>query len=175
MEFPILETDRLVLREIIEDDAGDLFKNFSNKEIINYYGSELMVSREEAFQLIHSFRNNFLEKRGFRWGIQIKGEKEVIGTIGFHAWSPKNKRAEIGYELHPDYWRKGFAMEAIKAVVDFGYSTMELNRIGAVVFLENRSSNELLKKMAFHKEGILRKYIVQNGLAYDVNSYSLLR
>lgn len=175
MDFPVLETERLVLREIIDGDAEYLFMNFSNKDIMKYYGSDLMENREEAFQLIHSFRTNFLENRGYRWGIQIKGEKGLIGTIGFHAWSHKNKRAEIGYELHPGYWRQGFAKEAIKAAVDYGYSTMDLNRIGAVVFLENHPSSELLIRMGFEKEGILRKYIVQNGVTYDVNAYSKLR
>lgn len=53
----------------------------------------------------------FHDEKGIRWGIVTKTENEFIGAIGFHAWSPQHKRAEIGYEIHPDYWRKGYVSE----------------------------------------------------------------
>jgi [ribosomal protein S5]-alanine N-acetyltransferase len=175
LSFPTIETDRLMLREIKEDDASELFVNFSNDELMKYYGSEQMESLQEAVELINVFRMNFLENRGYRWGIQIKGEQGLIGTIGFHAWSPKNKRAEIGYEINPDYWKKGYAKESISAVLEYGFSALGLKRIGAVVFLENDSSNELLLKLGFQKEGILRNYIVQKGQSFDTIVYSIIR
>lgn len=89
MKFPELETARLQLREIKEDDAVDLFKNFSDDRVMQHYGSEKMTQLEEAVGLIHSFKMNYLENKGFRWGIQIKGQNHLIGTVGFHAWSSK--------------------------------------------------------------------------------------
>lgn len=175
MEFPLLETDRLILREIREDDAEDLFENFSNDLVMKHYGSESMTLLEEAVGLIHSFKTNFIENKGIRWGIQLRGEDRLIGTVGFHAYSSKNRRAEIGYELHPDYWGKGYAQESVSRALEFGFIEMELKRIGAVVFLENRQSNELLVKLGFHKEGVLRSYMIQSGVSYDTNMYSIVK
>lgn len=115
--FPIVETERLILREIIDEDATDLFRCFSNHLVTQYYGLELFVTIEEAEKLIETFSKNYKEKRGVRWGIERKEVKGIIGTIGFNAWSPKHKRAEIGYELHPDFWRKGYTKEAVAEIV----------------------------------------------------------
>lgn len=174
MEFPVLETKQLILREITEDDAKDLFINFSSTEVMKHYGSEPMKDIEEARGLIHSFQKGFNENIGIRWGIQLKNKKSLIGTVGFHAVSSKHSRAEIGYELNQRYWGKGLAREAIGKAVEYGLKEMELKRIGAIVFLENRPSNELLLKLGFQREGVLRKYMVQNGVSYDTYVYSLL-
>lgn len=174
MEFPVLETERLLLREIKAEDAQNLFINFSNPEVMKHYGSELMDDVEEARGLIHSFLIGYKEGKAIRWGIQFKNHNSLIGTVGFHAISSKNRRAEIGYELNQSYWGKGLAKEAILKVVEYGFEEMGLKRIGAVVFLENESSSELLLKLGFNKEGILRDYIVQKGISYDTNVYSLL-
>lgn len=174
MEFPFLETDRLLLREITEKDAADLFLNFSNPEVMKLYGSDPLVNIEEARGLVHSFHVAFTESKGIRWGIQLKNTDSLIGTVGFHAVSLKHRRAEIGYEVNPTYWGKGFAKEAIGKAVEYGLNEMNLKRIGAIVFLENRPSNKLLHKLGFQKEGILRSYMVQGGVSYDTNVYSLL-
>ncbi|MBS8264286.1 N-acetyltransferase [Mesobacillus boroniphilus] len=174
MEFPVLETDRLILREITTEDAEDLFINFSNVEVMKHYGSEPIENIEEALGLIHSFQIGFNENKGIRWGIQLKNTKRLIGTVGFHAVSTKHRRAEIGYELNQRYWGQGLAKEAIGIAVEYGLKEMELKRIGAVVFLENKNSNELLLKLGFQKEGILRSYMIQSGVSYDTYVYSLL-
>ncbi|GEL03821.1 GNAT family N-acetyltransferase [Rummeliibacillus stabekisii] len=173
--FPILETDRITLRELTDTDVYDIFACLSNKEVIRFYGSEPLNSAKEAKELVEFFKKNYNEERGIRWGIERKGTKGIIGTIGYHAWSQKHKRAEIGYEIHPEYWRKGYTSEAISKVISFGFDTMGLTRIGAIVFLENEASNKLLEKVGFQKEGILRGYIYQQGKAYDTNVYSLLK
>ena len=172
--FPILETGRLLLREIVIEDVQSIYECFSNHDVTRYYGQDTLSSREEAKQFIDFFSKNYKEKRGIRWGIQIKGKEGIIGTIGFNAWSPRHRRAEIGYELHPDYWRKGYASEAISEVISFGFKELNLMRIGAVVFVENEASNELLKKLGFEKEGVLRNYMYQNGKAHDTYIYSIL-
>lgn len=98
-----------------------------------------------------------------------------MGTIGFNAWMPKHRRAEIGYELHPDHWHRGYATEAVSRIVAYGFDQLELARIGAVVFRENQASQTVLTKLGFQQEGILRDYIVQDGKSYDTHVYSILR
>jgi len=175
MMFPILETERLKLRELTQADVSAIFHCFSNEAVTRYYGQEPFVEKQQAGQLIKQFGKNFEEKRGIRWGIERKETGEVMGTIGYHLWSAAHKRAEIGYEIHPDYWRQGYTKEAVQKVISYGFEHMNLHRIGAVVFLENEASNQLLLKLGFQQEGILRDYMVQKGNAHDTFIYSLLK
>ncbi|MFS0882596.1 GNAT family N-acetyltransferase [Metabacillus niabensis] len=173
--FPRLETDRLILREMTKEDAEGIFTCFSNEDVTRYYGQETLEKIEQAEKIVDFYSKSYSEKRGIRWGIERRGTKGIIGTIGFNAWLPKHKRAEIGYELHPDYWRNGYTLEAVLKVISYGFEKLDLTRIGAVVFIENKASNNLLEKVGFQKEGVLRDYMYQNGKAYDTYVYSLLR
>lgn len=173
--FPNLETERLILREITKEDAGDIFTFFSNPDVTKYYGQEPFTSISQAEQLVSLFEKNYQIKRGIRWGIGVRGKKGIIGTIGFNLLSLQHRRAEVGYELHPSYWGNGYATEAIHKVIQYGFSNLKLNRIGAVVFIENSNSKYLLEKLGFQKEGILHSYMMQAGTSHDVNVYSLLR
>ncbi|MDR4889634.1 GNAT family protein [Fredinandcohnia sp. QZ13] len=173
--FPKLETERLRLREIVHSDAQGIFDCFSNHDVTRYYGQEPITELKQAEQFVEFFANSYKEKRGIRWGIELKEREGLIGTIGFNAWSPKHKRAEIGYELHPQYWRQGYVSESASKVIEYGFNELRLTRIGAVVFLENKASNDLLAKLGFEKEGVLRNYMYQNGVPHDTNVYSLLK
>jgi len=173
--FPELETARLRLRELTEEDVPAIFRCFSNEALTRYYGQEPFADTQQAKQLIKQFAKNFEEKRGIRWGIERKDSNEVIGTVGFHLWSAAHQRAEIGYEIHPDYWRQGYTKEAVQKVIAYGFGDMNLNRIGAVVFLENEASSKLLIQLGFQQEGILRDYMYQKGQAHDTFIYSLLK
>lgn len=172
--FPVLETKQLILRELTESDAKVIFSILSNPQVTRYYGKDTFESLDEAKEFIHYFKQKFYENRGFRWGIEIKETKQLIGTIGLDAWVPKQRRAEIGYEIHPDYWKKGYATEAALKAISFGFDSLELIRIGAIIFPKNEPSNKLLNKLGFQKEGILRSYIYQNGVSNDVYVYSIL-
>lgn len=173
--FPVLETERLILREITKDDTEGIFACFSNDNVTRFYGQDTLVNIEQAEQFVEFFSRNYAEKRGIRWGFERKGTRGIIGTVGFNAWSPKHKKAEIGYEISPEHWRKGYTSEAVSKIISYGFDSMGLNRIGAVVFIENEASNNLLSKLGFHKEGILREYMYQNGKAYDTYVYSMLK
>lgn len=173
--FPQLETERLLLREIKDQDAQALYNCFSNDQVTRYYGQDSLTSIDQALQLVDLFAKNHAEQRGLRWGIELNGTPGLIGTIGFNVWSPRHKRAEIGYELHPEFWGQGYASEAASAIIAYGFHELDLSRIGAVVFIENRSSQKLLTKLGFEAEGILRRYIYQDGVPHDTQVYSLLR
>ncbi|WP_339254101.1 GNAT family N-acetyltransferase [Sporosarcina sp. FSL W8-0480] len=173
--FPTLETDRLLLRELTNEDAEGVFACFSNDDVTRFYGQETLKSIEEAKKIVDFFSKSYIEKRGIRWGIERKETKGIIGTIGFNNWLSKHKRAEIGYEIHPDHWKKGYTSEAVSEVLSYGFDVMGLTRIGAVVFIENEASNKLLEKVGFQKEGVLRNYMYQDGKAYNTNVYSLIK
>ncbi|MFP7731821.1 GNAT family N-acetyltransferase [Priestia aryabhattai] len=172
--FPILLTPRTTLREITEADADYIFDLFSQEEVIRYYGQEKLTIIQEALMLIDIFAENYRNKKGMRWGIERLDTGELIGTVGFNLWNKKHKRAEIGYELHPQHWRHGYASEAASAVMAYGFNNLQLIRIGAVVFLENQASQHVLEKLGFQKEGVLKNYMYQNGKAHDTFVYSSL-
>ena len=173
--FPVLETERLILRELTKEDAEGVFACFSNDIVTRYYGQDTLDNIGQAEKFIDFFTKNYHEKRGIRWGIEMRGTKGIIGKIGFNAWLPKHKRAELGNEIHPEHWRKGYASEAVSRVLSYGFDVMDLTRIGAVVFIGNDASHKLLTKIGFQKEGVLKKYMYQNGVANDTYVYSLLK
>lgn len=175
MKFPNLETKRLQLVHIDHQYDQAFFEIMSNDIVTEFYGMDSLESVKQAAKIIDSFDDNYTKKQGMRWGIIWKETNEFIGTIGLNNLSNWSKRAEIGYELHPDHWRKGIVTEAVKAVLDYSFHDLELFRMGAVTFPENASSNNLLEKIGFKKEGILRGYLYQNSQSHDAFVFSLLR
>jgi ribosomal-protein-alanine N-acetyltransferase len=173
--FPILNTDRLVLRELTDKDAQAILNCFSNPDVLRHYGQKPLTSIEQVKHIIQNFSNNFNDKRGIKWGIEVQGQEGIIGTIGFQEWSTEHKKADISYALFPESWGKGYAKEAVEKVISYGFQEMDLVRIGAIVFTENDASNKLLKKLGFEKEGVLRNFMHQNDMPFDTNIYSLLK
>ncbi|MGD6803188.1 GNAT family N-acetyltransferase [Rossellomorea vietnamensis] len=175
MTFPELETKRLKLIEITEKDIEAYFSVMSLDRVTKYYGMESLKKKEQAAEIIQAFRTGYESKRSMRWGIILKDTGAFIGTAGLNNLQTGQKKAEIGFEIHPDYWRSGITTEAANAVIRYAFEELHLFRIGAVTFLENHSSYGLLEKIGFKKEGILRGYIFQNGVSNDTYVYSLLR
>lgn len=175
MTFPILETERLLLRNLLESDAKVVFDCFSNEDVLRYYGQKPLTNIEQVKHIVRNFAKEYDEQKAIKWGIELKETKEIIGTIGFHNLSIEHKRTEIAYALLPSEWRNGYVTEAILKVISYGFEEMDLTRIGAIVFTENKASNALLTKIGFEKEGVLRNYMYQDGIPYDTNVYSLLQ
>ncbi|AFU13618.1 Acetyltransferase, GNAT [Bacillus thuringiensis MC28] len=175
MEFPKLETERLLLRELTLLDAEMMFQYFSKESVIRYFGMDSFENIEQAKTTIQTFKNRYEEGNVFRWGIEKKGTDQLIGTCGFHLINNHHKRAEIGYELDDIYWGKGYASEALQAILTYGFEKLQLIRIAAVVYVENKASQKLLKKAGFQEEGLLRKHMIQNGVAHDTILFSLLK
>lgn len=173
--FPLLETKRLVLRELVEDDAPDILKCFSNEDVLRYYGQKPLTGIGQVKQILKNFKAQFNDKSGIKWGIELKETGTIIGTIGLQEWSLEHKRANISYALFPKKWGNGYASEAVEKVILYGFKELGLGRIGAIVFVENKTSTQLLIKFGFTKEGTLKKYMYQNDIPYDTNVYSLIK
>lgn len=175
MEFQLLETARLYLRQITQYDAVDMFEYLSNYTVTRNLGREPLNSIRESYEIIANLEYDYNDSRGMRWAMVHKNNNKLIGTIGYDLLDRKNKRAEIGYDLNQYYWNQGFTTEAISEVIKFGFEQLDINRISAVVFLENKASIKLLEKSGFKKEGILRDYIIQDYFPKDVEVLSLLK
>lgn len=174
MDFPTFETKRLKLVHIDHQYDQAFFDIMSDASVTKHYGMDSLQSTDQATKIIDSFQSTYEKKQGMRWGIIWKETNTFIGTIGLNNLTTKSKRAEIGYELHPNYWRKGIATEAIEAVLNYSFKDLGLFRMGAVTFPDNVSSNNLLEKVGFKKEGILRGYLYQNNQSHDAYVFSML-
>ena len=174
MTFPELQTERLRLVEVNKEHAQGMFDNFSNPAVLQYYGMDPMTELAQAEKLVEHFRNSFLASRSIRWAMVRKEDNRFAGTIGLNNLSKGMKRAEIGFEIHPDFWRTGITSEALKAVLHYSFAEMGLRRMGAVTFLDNVASIKLLEKHGFVQEGILRSYLFQNGQSHDARVFSVL-
>ncbi|AKO92103.1 GNAT family N-acetyltransferase [Priestia filamentosa] len=173
--FPFIETNRLLLREIVKDDANDILKYLSDEEVMKYYGLAPFKTINEALNEISWYQSILNEQTGIRWGITLKGKDEVIGSCGFLNRVPEHYRTEIGYELSRDYWGHGIASEALEAVIRYGFKYLKLQRVEALVEPPNIPSQKLIEKNGFIREGLLRKYEFTCGKFDDLYMYSLLK
>ncbi|MFC4409693.1 GNAT family N-acetyltransferase [Chungangia koreensis] len=174
MSFPQLETARLLLTEVNEENASSMFEIFSNPDVVKYYGMDAFETVEQAQGMVKHFRQGFEAKRSMRWGMIMKETNQFIGTIGLNLLNLTSKKAEIGFEIHPDYWRNGYTYEAAIAVLEYSFKELQLQRLGAVTFVDNTASQGLLKKIGFQYEGTLRNYLFQNNQVYDGLLFSIL-
>lgn len=108
-------------------------------------------------------------------GHYIKRRRRHNWKLWFLDYESSHERASVGYELHQEYWRQGIAAEAMKAVIEYGFSNWKLHRIQALIELENISSQKLVEKLGFHQEGLLREYERTCGKFDDLYMYSLLK
>lgn len=169
--LPVIETGRLRLRELNLADAKRLFTIFSDPNVLRYYGMEPHTSIVETEQMLTGMLEGIESGSVMRWGIVTKDSSDLIGTIGFHNRSLRHRRAEVGYEIHPDYWRHGYATEALQAALVYAAQSGQMERVGAIVFTENVASQQMLERNGFSREGTLRRYMRQGDRAYDVHVY----
>ena len=171
--FPTLETDNLYLRAIVPDDAADLLRVFGDEEVTRYYDLYTMTEMAEAEDMVEFFAESFELERGIRWGIARKTDNILIGTCGYVWLRPH--RGEIGYELRRDSWGQGIMAEAVHAIVEFGFAELGLNRIEALVMVENAASTRLLNKLGFTQEGILREHDFFKDQFHDMRCFAILK
>jgi ribosomal-protein-alanine N-acetyltransferase len=175
LSFPVLETNRLRLIELNSTHSEDLFNQFSLEDVTRYYGMDPLLRLEQAEKMIVNMNNGFTEKRSARWGIQLKETSDLAGTIGLNNLQLWSKKCEVGYDLHPDFWGNGYVTEALEKVLFHCFDTLELSRVGALTFPDNKASWNLLVKSGFEKEGLLRNYLFQGGKTHDAFVFSITK
>jgi len=173
--FPVIETERLVLRRITNDDLNEVFELRSNPETMQYIPRPLVKTTQDALDHIAVIEEKIVLNEGINWGITLKNNSELLGIIGFYRMQPENYRAEIGYMLSPKFHEKGFITEAVKRLITFGFDELKLHSIEAVIDPENFASEKVLQKTGFIKEAHLKECQFYDGKFIDKVIYSLLR
>lgn len=173
--IPTLHTDRLSLRAMHVIDAEDMYDYAKRPEVTKF----LLWREHEDI----SFTRDYLSYIGTRyalgdfydWAIIERESRRMIGTCGFTRIDTANNLAEIGYVLNPDFHGRGYATEAVKRIIDFGFSELEFNRIEARFMQGNEPSLRLMKRVGMTFEGYMRDLVFVKGEYKTVGISSVLR
>jgi len=170
--FPEIITDRLRLRQFYATDVNELYTLRSDKSIMRFIPRPLAQSPDDAEQLIQRFNDSILANEAITWAITWKNDNSVIGTVGYVKIDKPNYRAEIGYLLDTRHHGKGIMMEAVCSVVRYGFESMKLHSIEAVVHPENKASSKLLVNNQFMREGSFKDFQFFDGQFLDADIYT---
>lgn len=174
--FPTLKTPRLVLRQIRPEDTDAVYRLFADEEVTRYYDLDTFTDPAQAHDLIERFQRRFDHQIGLRWALALADlPDDLVGTCGCNIWIRPARRGLLGYDLARAYWGQGLMREALEAILTFGFSTMQLNRIEALTFPQNAASRHLLAKLGFKEEGLLREYEIFADGPQDMAIYGLLQ
>ncbi len=150
--FPVIETERLVLRQLDVADAADLFNIRTHPAVLRYTNMAVHQHVAETETFIKGILTNEALGKAVMWAITLKDDPKIIGTICYWNVEPEKDRAEIGYILHPNLHGKGLMGEAVAAVIFYGFDVMQLQTIVAELHEENTASVRLLKRRGFKRE-----------------------
>ncbi len=173
--FPILETERLLLRRVDNNDVNEVFSMRSNAETMKYIPRPLVTNNEDALSHIALLDSGLEKNEAINWAITFKGENKLLGIIGFYRTKFEDYRSEIGYMLLSENHGKGIASEAVERALDYGFNEMNLHSIEAIIDPRNEESERVLLKNGFVKEGHIKENTFFNGEFLDSVIYSKIK
>lgn len=173
--LPTLETERLILRKIREDDARDMYAYGSDEVVSKYVTWDRHQTIHNTMEFIQFVLDRYETGQIAPWGIQLKETGTFIGTIDFVNWNAKHKWSELGYVLARPLWGNGIITEAAKRLLEFGFNETDVERIQARCFQENIGSEKVMQKIGMTFEGTLRHAWLKKGKYHNIKVYSILR
>lgn len=171
---PTLHTDRLRLRPFEDSDADDLYALHSNEDVLRYWDAPPWTERDRARKFIEKCRKLAEDGTGARLAVDRLEDEAFLGWCSLTRWDPDYRSAAMGYCFLDIAWGHGYATEAARAVLDWAYSTLDLNRVQAETDTRNIASARVLGKVGFVREGTLREDCVVNGEVSDSWVYGLI-
>lgn len=172
---PTLNTPRLYLRPFEDSDAEALFAMHSNVHVLRFWDSPPWSDSARAATFIEGCRLMADEGSGIRLAVEVRPEKIFIGWVSLTRWKPEYHSAAMGYCFDEEHWGKGFATEATRALLQWAFSNIDLNRVQAETDTRNTASAGVLEKLGFTLEGTLREDCVVDGVVSDSWVFGLLR
>ena len=171
----ILTTERLILREFVQSDWEAILAYQQNPRYLRYY--EWTGRTPEA---VRAFVQMFLDHQEqdprlkFQFAVTLRSSGQLIGNCGVRRDAPDAHEGEIGYELDPDHWGRGYATEAARSVLQFGFAQMGLHRVCAYCVADNTGSAHVLEKLGMRLEGHLREHRYYKNRWWDTLIYAIL-
>ena len=174
-DLPTLETERLILRKMVLNDAEAVFAYASNSEVSRYTLWEAHRSIEDSRAFLEFATQKYENGGEPDWGIVYRGNGCLVGACGLVNWEAEHARAEVGFVLSREYWGRGLMSEAVRAILRFGFERMNLNRIEARCIAENAASARVMEKAGMVYEGTLRQREYIKGAYRDIKLYAILK
>ena len=168
-----LTTERLLLTPVEQTDLPFVFEGLSHPEVVPFYGvrfDTLEATKSQMDWYAKSMENG----TGGTWKIIENESRQSIGIIAFYHYKKEHRKAETGFWLLPQYWKKGYASEALRAVNHFCYHQENIHRLEAFVEVENFASSRVLEKCGYQLEGTMRDCEVKNARFISLLIYGLL-
>lgn len=172
--FPVIETERLTLSPLKNDDSESLLVIFSDPEVMKYWNTAPWERIQDAYNFISDSSHSMQRQESLILGIYVNATGELAGKCMLFSYDQASKRAEIGFGLGRHYWGKGYIVEAGEALIQYGFKSLGLRRIEAEIDPENQASAKTLKKLGFSQEGLLRQRWEINGIVSDSALYGRL-
>ncbi|MBR4872263.1 MAG: GNAT family N-acetyltransferase [Clostridia bacterium] len=173
--IPQLETERLLLRKMMVGDCYDMYEYASNPEVTRYLTWHPHPDLEYTKDYLKYIANHYRLGDFYDWAVILKEENKMIGTCGFTRFRFPHNAAEIGYVINPAYRGREIAGEAVRAVMKFGFETLELHRIEAKYMAGNVASRRVMEKVGMSFEGVRRGEMMIKGEYRDVGTCAILR
>lgn len=175
LEMPEVETSRLILRPVEEEDACDMFAYYSDPLVLKYLTLSPHKDVDQTLNTIRCFYLPYLKRCVPQtWVIVWKEQERVIGNLNIH--TIEDDIGEIGYLLHQAYWNKGIMKEALPHLIHAGFHDIGLRRIEALYEVHHDASGKVLAKCGFQKEGVLREYVkLSDGRYHDMVLTAILK
>lgn len=171
----LLETPRLLLRDFTADDWPAVLAYQRDPRYLRLYEwADRTPAAVQAFVQMFVDQQHAQPRTRFQLAVTLRATGELIGNCGIRRDSPMSHEAEIGYEIAPDQWGRGYASEAVAVIVRFGIETLRVHRITAWLVADNVASARVLEKNGFQLEGRLRDKEMYKGRYWDVLMYARL-
>lgn len=172
--FPELQTQQFLLQEILPADQQFIFEGLSDPAVIPFYGVRYASFEATATQM-EFYRQIWEQKTGCWWKVVDRQTNEPVGACGMNSYQALHEKAEIGYWLLPEYWKKGIMAEVIPVMTDHLFKNWKLHRLEAVIEDGNETSCRLSEKLGFTFEGKIREAEIKEGRRISLLIYSLLK
>ena len=170
-----LFTPRLKLRWMDERDIESHYAVFSDPHVARYWSSGPWTSLDQSRDHIAATQAAYADGSGLRLGIELRATGALIGNASLHRFVDASRRCELGYALAQAHWGAGYVSEALRALLGYGFDTLDLNRIEADVDPRNEASARVLEKLGFQKEGYMPERWIVQGEPADTVYDGLLR
>lgn len=177
MNFPELQTERLILNHPRESDRESLMSCLNADKIYaeNTLNIPFPYQKKDAdFFLNDMVAKGFEQQSQIIFAIRKRTDDAMTGSVGLHL-TMEHRRAELGYWLARADWNKGYITEAVNAVLRYGFSELNLNKITAIYYTHNLASGRILEKCGFTFEALLKQEYMKNGILKDANRYAIFR
>lgn len=174
------ETERLILRELIESDKNGMFELDSNPEVHRYLGNNPVTDMDSIVEVIAFVRQQYADNGIGRWAVIDKETGDFMGWCGlkFVTETVNNHQNyhDLGYRFIQKYWGKGFATESAKAALHYGFETLGLKEIYAAADAENAASNKILTRLGFQfKETFIDDDRLNNWYVLSETDWAILQ